>query len=268
MSRQDWLDRAAAYVLGALDEEERIAFEDRLAVDPELREEVRSYAEVVPTPTPAVTPVQPPSHLREKILSQVRSETPSAPEEAARTPQVKPLPPRSNPIPWVLFAASLALAVAFALATRVANDRALTAESALQTAESALQSALDENSRKDELLSTFLGPNVRTASLSSTGEAPSAHLFWNAENNQVMVAAFNLPPAPSGRVYQLWGIADGEDPVSLGLFQTGEDGTALAVQPVPPGLSFTLSAVTEEPDGGSPQPTTTPFLVGEWSAAP
>jgi hypothetical protein len=32
---------------------------------------------------------------------------------------------------------------------------------------------------------------------------------------------------------------------------------------VPVGLVFQVTAVTEEPAGGSPQPTQAPFLVGE-----
>jgi hypothetical protein len=36
---------------------------------------------------------------------------------------------------------------------------------------------------------------------------------------------------------------------------------------VPEGMELTAAALTEEPEGGSPQPTTTPFLVGTLSAS-
>jgi anti-sigma-K factor RskA len=93
------------------------------------------------------------------------------------------------------------------------------------------------------------------------------HLFWNPETDRLVMAAFDLPPAEAGRTYQLWGIQTGLDPVSLGVFQTDAQGRALLVQTVPDGLDFEISAVTDEPAGGSPQPTTTPFLAGSWSAA-
>jgi hypothetical protein len=38
------------------------------------------------------------------------------------------------------------------------------------------------------------------------------------------------------------------------------------VLPVPLGIAFAASAITEEPEGGSEQPTTTPFLVTTWKA--
>jgi hypothetical protein len=60
----------------------------------------------------------------------------------------------------------------------------------------------------------------------------------------------------------------GLNPVSFGTFQTDADGTAIFLSPVPGGIEFEIGAVTDEPAGGSAQPTTTPFLVGNWSAAP
>ncbi len=72
--------------------------------------------------------------------------------------------------------------------------------------------------------------------------------------------------APAGRTYQLWAIAQGK-PVSLGVFNTAADGRVTAAMAVPPGLTFELSAVTEEPAGGSPQPTQQPFLVGKVTPA-
>jgi anti-sigma-K factor RskA len=107
---------------------------------------------------------------------------------------------------------------------------------------------------------------VRTATLAATGSPPSARLFWNPVRGTVVIVAFDLPPAPAGRTYQLWGIAPGGDPVSLGTFQTAADGTALVQRPAPGGIPFEVGAVTEEPAGGSPQPTTQPFLVGSWAA--
>jgi anti-sigma-K factor RskA len=81
------------------------------------------------------------------------------------------------------------------------------------------------------------------------------------------VAAVNLPPPPDGRTYQLWGIRGTEAPVSLGIFETTPAGTALVTLSPSDQEDFDVSAITEEPAGGSPQPTTTPFLAGPWTAA-
>ncbi len=147
---------------------------------------------------------------------------------------------------------------------RIAYDQVETDNASLQVAYDRVASDLEA---RDSLLATFLGPDVRTATLAATGRPPSARLFWNATTGSVVMAAFDLPPAAPGRIYQLWGIVTGLDPVSFGTFQTGADGTAIFRSPVPEGIEFELGAVTEEPAGGSPQPTSTPFLVGAWSTA-
>ncbi len=64
---------------------------------------------------------------------------------------------------------------------------------------------------------------------------------------------------------ELWGIPAGGSPVSLGTFDTPADGQAVVALQVPTGLDISVGAVTEEPAGGSPAPTSTPFLVGQLS---
>ncbi|MGH7568028.1 MAG: anti-sigma factor domain-containing protein, partial [Gemmatimonadales bacterium] len=116
---------------------------------------------------------------------------------------------------------------------------------------------------RDSLLEAVLAPDVSTAALAATGRPPSARLFYNPSRHRVVLAVFELPPAPAGRTYQLWAIATGNPAVSLGTFNTSPDGRLTAAVAVPRGLAFTVTAVTEEPAGGSPQPTQDPFLIGE-----
>ncbi|EYB67488.1 anti-sigmaE protein [Deinococcus phoenicis] len=60
-------------------------------------------------------------------------------------------------------------------------------------------------------------------------------------------------PASTGRAYQMWQVQAGV-PVSLGVFE----GQGFLLAGLPPGATI---AVSVEPPGGSPQPTTTPILV-------
>jgi len=60
------------------------------------------------------------------------------------------------------------------------------------------------------------------------------------------------PAPPPGRVYQLW-LREGGRMVPSGLFHEGARAIQLASS------DFDLVAVTEEPDGGSPQPTSEPL---------
>lgn len=247
-------EMAAAYVLGALDPEERSAFETQLAKDATLRREVASFEETMAAVAEQMIEAPPPSQLRDRVLTEARAARPIRTRSGAKRKR------GSTWVPWVLAAAGLAATTVATLAYRAASDR----EADLAATLAASQEALAE---RDSLLATFLGPSVRTASLAATGQAPSMNLYWNPDAGRLVMAAFNLPPAQENRVYQLWGIQQGLDPVSLGTFQTGADGRALIAQSVPAGFDFELSAVTEEPAGGSPQPTSTPFLAGSWSSA-
>jgi anti-sigma-K factor RskA len=158
-----------------------------------------------------------------------------------------------------------AAGVALALSAGVYARRALTEREALQDRLSALDGRL---SAQDSLLLHLQGPEVHVVSLARSGEKPIARVFWNHVTSRFIVTAFELPPAPEGQTYQLWAIADGRAPVSMGTFETNESGDAMAILPVPADIEplgfIALCALTVEPDGGSPQPTMTPQLVGEW----
>jgi anti-sigma-K factor RskA len=67
-----------------------------------------------------------------------------------------------------------------------------------------------------------------------------------------------LDPAPIGSVYQVWAITDGS-PVSLGFLDVPDSGEASADMDVQLAEGQTV-AVTVEPEGGSPLPTTAPVF--------
>ncbi|HEV8303435.1 MAG TPA: anti-sigma factor [Gemmatimonadales bacterium] len=230
MTEHELLALAAPYALDALDGEERAAFEAHLAQCERCRAEVTSFRDVAGRLALAVPTIEPAPGLRDRVTAEAR--------------RVRPLASR---IPW-LAAAGFVLAALLGgawLRERVARQ--------------VLEARVAE---QRELLATLLAPDVGVATLAATGKPPSARLFWNPQRQRVVMAVFDLPPAPAGRTYQLWAIATGKPPVSLGIFNTGADGRVTAAMDVPAGLAFTLTAVTEEPAGGSPQPTQNPFLVG------
>jgi len=245
MTDHRWLELAAPYALGALSRDEQADFEAHLATCATCRAEVQALRDVAGLLVHAAPDAAPPPELRERILREARRR--------------RPLGPRRLPVaPWLAAAACLVLALGAGygyLRERAARDQA----------SRALAAARDTLAARDSLVATLLSPDVGTAALAGPGRPPSARLFWSPSRRRVVIAVFDLPPAPAGRTYQLWAIAQGK-PVSLGIFNTAPDGRLTAAMVVPPNLSFEVTAVTEEPAGGSPQPTQQPFLTGKVAA--
>ncbi|MFN8570954.1 MAG: anti-sigma factor [Gemmatimonadaceae bacterium] len=274
MIPNDRMEQATAYVLGALEDEERLSFELALHDSSELQREVAELREVAGLVALAVRPVTPPASLRERIVSDARAVRPIAPRLAEAAQRREPSPPaplravasevqprwnRSQLIGWAAVAAALVGVVVAQNRYREQSRRVRD----LTTANAQLRTEL---SARDSLLGVVLGPQVETIRLSSSGAPPSARMFWNRGTREVVLVAYALPNAPTGRTYQLWGIARGKSPVSLGTFNTSAVGEGHLTVKVPDGLEIATGAVTEEPAGGSPQPTGTPILVGNLTA--
>lgn len=239
MTDHQWSELAAPYALGALDPEERARFEAHMAGCAVCRGEVQSLREVAALLANAAPAATPPPALRERILRDAH--------------RVRPIGARRASLPWLAAAACLVLALGIGYAYLLERD--------------ALEEARVSVAARDSLIATIFSPDVVTAALAATGKPPSARLFWNQSRRRVVMAVFQLPPAHAGRTYQLWAIAQGKQPVSLGVFNTAADGRLTVAMDVPLGLTFEVTAVTEEPAGGSPQPTQQPFLVGKVSPA-
>jgi len=245
MTDHQWLELAVPYALDSLAPEERATFEVHLVVCAICRAEVQAFRDVTGVLAQAAPDATPAPELRDRILVEAR--------------RVRPIGRgRAGIGPWLAAAACLLLALASGYAY-------VRARGALRRADAALAAERDKLAARDSLIATIFSPDVATAALAATGKPPSARLYWNPSRHRVVMAVFDLPPAPAGRTYQLWAIAKGK-PVSLGVFNTAADGRLIAAMDVPPGLTFELTAVTEEPAGGSPAPTQQPFLIGKVAA--
>ncbi|GLC25117.1 anti-sigma factor [Roseisolibacter agri] len=261
-------DLAAAYALGALAPAERGDFEAHLAGCAECRAEVRAMHETAALLARAVPAASPPPALRTRIVETARRDAAARrhPASAAPTPVV-PLERRRRAglLPWFAAAAALALAVGLGSAWRGERASRLGLERALADARArvgegdALRGALAE---RDSLLAAVLDRDVRTAHLASTGAGPDVRVIWNRRRGLVVLTASALPQLPKGRTYQLWGIPQGGTPRSLGTFDAGPVGVTRALFRTGADAPLALAAITEEPTGGSPQPTSAPLLAG------
>ena len=118
---------------------------------------------------------------------------------------------------------------------------------------------------KDDGMAGFLrAPNVRVVSLAGSDEAKSAGglLLYDPSTRKAFLYAFNMPPLPPDKTYQLWAILD--RPISAGTFGTDRGNKSrIMIQRVPQLDRIKQFAVSVEPDGGSPQPTGQIYLSGQ-----
>ena len=117
-----------------------------------------------------------------------------------------------------------------------------------------------ELARLNEALALLNQPETRQVTF---GQGPKGRVFVNPSVGVLLIAS-NLPPAPAGKIYEMWVIPKAKDakPVPAGLFQSEQDGTAMYLRKGAVDMASTAAfAVTLEPAGGVPQPTSQPLIV-------
>jgi len=101
----------------------------------------------------------------------------------------------------------------------------------------------------------------RMIALQGSGAAQQAQAeVMVLEDHYGVLMAEDLPKAPETRIYQIW-VIEGDQPEPSGLFNPeGETVAAVVKKPLE---GADAVAVTVEPEGGSPQPTTKPMMVAK-----
>lgn len=248
MNDADLRDLAAAYVLGALDPDEAREFKRLLAASPELAREVAELREVGVLLARGAPRVEPDPSLRRRVLDRVALER----RRVLARPRTRWLPR----LAWAAAVAGIVGAVLFARQTRQADAR-------LATLERQRDSLAGELVERERILDAILGSSTVQFRLTSPSDPqPGIQVFWNRQTNVWVLHAVALRPAPDGRIYQLWFLRGGEA-VPASTFDSEADGDIVMTVPGPADpAGLTGAAVTEEPAGGSPQPTSAPILVG------
>src|SRR5262245_24865582 len=228
-----WTEYAASYALDALDEPDRIAFEAHLADCPACRAEVQSFQEVTGLLAHSATPLAAPPHLKTRVLEEARKVRPISARMAP-----PPQKPRASRLPWLATAAMLLVAAGISVFYRSERSARMVAAADADSARAQLAAAQNQIARSDSLIATLLSPDVRTTTLAAQGRPPSARVYYNRARGTVVLAAFDLPPAAAGRTYQLWGIKQGQAPVSLGTFNTEASARGVITLPVQAGTEY------------------------------
>jgi anti-sigma-K factor RskA len=242
----DILDLLAAYALGALEPEEVAQVSALLTEHPEWRAtlaELRATADRLPYGLPEAVPA---TDLRERVLKHATGRTSTAQPIAVRAID------RTRAWIWS-FAAIAAVAIVFAAIVWTQFIGARKDLAQLQAQVAAMQGELSR------MQAQIAAAEKVIASLQ--GQSGSAAIVQTRAGGTLLVA--QLPPLSPGRVYQLWRIPGGGNPLSTGLFTVDQQGYGqIILSPDQQPQAGETVAVTDEPDGGSPGPTTQPLIVG------
>jgi len=225
----DLIALATPYALHAVPESELADIDRRVAAAPPdvaqaFDDEVRAVRETMAVVS-AATAVEPPDHLRDRLLTEVRGDP------------VRVLGPRISGRSGGRWR-GIALAAAAAL---VIGLGALGVGLALRPAPSTAEQV-------------FAASDVRTVSAQIPAGGTATVVFSREKNAGVLVMN-NVAPPRQGTVYQMWLIGD-KGPQSAGTMGAVAPSTTAVL----PALgSSKVLAFTVEPPGGSSQPTSAPF---------
>jgi anti-sigma-K factor RskA len=260
--RDDFRELIEAYALSALDSEERAAVAAHLATGCAECTAALCEAQWLVSQLTYLAPESAPSDmLRGQLLKTVR-------EEAAATAKRLAKPLRAA-IPfwmWGTVAAMLLFALYNLYEMRVTTNTIQQTRAELEKQiqlqqESARELAI---ARREALILTD-SKSVKIAMSADNKDLPVLQATWNAELGLV-VSGQKLAVPVGKRTLQLWLIPkkSGAKPLPSLILRPDAGGKFDLLVANPPGLPSETKAlaITEEPEGGSPQPTTTPIWVG------
>lgn len=209
-----------------------------------IRKTMAAYGATQATP--------PPPELKERILAQVRAQTPASPRR----------PSRGRTLVWAAALTAVALLAGYFLITCLQTGKELRE---LTTRQQALVSELEQvrGSRDDlrQKMDLLLNQDTKTIELDGLPISPQSQVvvYWNPAQQATFLLIKNLPPPPPGKQYQLWAIVD-KNPVDAGVF----DSVAGSLQTMKAIARAEAFAVTLENAGGSPTPTLDQmYVLGE-----
>jgi anti-sigma-K factor RskA len=248
-------DQYEAYALDALEGTQLAELERHLARNcpvctpgvAEARWLVAHLAYLSPDAAPSLV-------LRDRIMSE------AAPGSSARPAPTQRWVPAWA---WAIAAALVALTAVSVYQNRRA-DRELTAlRQQLRTAESQGQQLQIERAHYVMATEIVIAKDARPVKLMPQKPAmPMFHAVWSQKMG-LLVMANNVPQLPPTMTFQLWAMPKQGKPLSLGMFRPDESGQAMMVMSPATNMSEVAAlAISEEPAGGSSQPTSAPVWVG------
>ncbi len=239
-----------AYAVDAVDDIERARFEQHLETCPECRAEVASLRAVA-SELSYLTSTTPPARLRVQVLRDITAVRPLSPavapdaghaldEKARRDGPVAPGSAAPRPHRTGRWLAAAAAVVLIGGGAVVVHPWDRQSQGQVTVADRVLQA-----------------PDARRTEKTIAGGA-SATVVHSKSVGRAVIIARNLPPAPAGKVYELW-LQDPAGGFTPAGFVPGPGDQTVVLEGDASGAAG--AGITVEPQGGSPQPTTAPLAL-------
>jgi anti-sigma-K factor RskA len=249
MNHSEFEELAAGYVLGALEPDDEHDFRRHLGGCAICEANVRELEAVVGELAYSAPPVEPPDTVWAGIRREIRS------DGARRGAAAGARAPRRGTrlVGMVAAAAAILLVVALSAWNVSLREQNTTYRQRVAALERATELVNEPNAKLVALDDAEGPPGARAAVIASS-----------TQDRGVLIVE-NLPPLQRGRVYELWGVPEGDiaraqkATVFIPLRRQAVQTLEFEV-PIQPGTVF---AITDEPGPtGSEKPTTQPLLVG------
>jgi anti-sigma-K factor RskA len=223
---------AAAYVLGALDPDERERYRKHLRECAICRQEVQELRPAVELLSQSVPQTKAPEQLRARVMDVVRREASllQAAGAQADRPRAAARPRSARRLALALLAVVAAAAVAIGLAVGLSGS-----------------------------------PSEKVIAAHVASAAPHGRADVRETGAHAELVVSGMPQPPAGKIYQVWLARPGRQPEPTNaLFGVNHAGSgSVAVPGSVHGVAQLL--VTAEPYGGSLHPTSTPIIIATLS---
>lgn len=204
--------------------------------------------------------IEPASGLKEIVLNKITTGS-----ETVISSQPAPVVQMSSR--WKnIAAASIILLIGSAILNFVYFGKLKQTNLAYEQNQQELLAANDRLNGMSEDMGVVRNKYSQPVSLDGLPAAPeaAAKIFWMKNTGEVYIDPSNLPTAPDGMQYQLWGIVDGK-PVDAGLIITTKNENKFRIQKMKGfgNVKVEAFAVTLETAGGNATPKGEMYVMGK-----
>lgn len=210
--------------------------------------------------------VEPNPSVKEKIFAHINSEDATSKIATLTNHSTVVLGKIIGIAPYWKFAtaASVILLVSSVAMNVLMFNKSNSTNKNLQQTQQELAGLKEENKLMEgemEVVQNKYSKPIALLGLEAAPEA-AAKIFWMENTGEVYIDPSNLPQAPAGKQYQLWGIVDGK-PVSGGMILTSKKGDKYRIQKMKTFGKVEAFAVTLENEVGNTSPKGPMFVMGK-----